>query len=175
MGPQVLQRKLIIVIAHSDDFRWFGPDELLSEWDLLVATFNRHKYEVTDATNKEFVGIHIYHDEDFNYYMDQSRMIDSIIRDAGLQGDIVEKLPYPMDGNPLSELDCATEESKAEDSKYQMSLPQGSRTARERNGPYYGDNNVCPQCSLKIWKQSWQETHSLSEASCPICQVCQRR
>ena len=110
--------KPIIVIAHSDDFRWFGPDELLSEWDLLVATFNRHKYEVTDATNKEFVGIHIYHDEDFNYYMDQSRMIDSIVRDANLQGDPIEKLPYPMDGNPLSKLDCATEESKAEDSKY---------------------------------------------------------
>jgi hypothetical protein len=41
--------------------------DLISEWDLLVITFNRHEYEVTDATSKEFVGIHIYHDEDFNY------------------------------------------------------------------------------------------------------------
>ena len=27
--------KPIIIIAHSDDFRWFGPKELLSEWDTL--------------------------------------------------------------------------------------------------------------------------------------------
>ena len=58
-----IKGKPIIVIAHSDDFRWFGPQELLSQWDFLVATFNKYKYEVTDATNKEFVGIHIYHDE----------------------------------------------------------------------------------------------------------------
>ena len=61
-----IKGKPIIVIAHSDDFRWFGPQELISQWDLLVATFNKYKYEVTDATNKEFVGIHIYHDEHFN-------------------------------------------------------------------------------------------------------------
>ena len=59
--------KPIIVIAHSDDFRWFGPPNMIHEWDLLVATFNKHKYEVTDATDKEFVGIHIYHDNNFNY------------------------------------------------------------------------------------------------------------
>jgi hypothetical protein len=70
-----IKGKPIIVIAHSDDFRWFGPPDLISQWDLVVATFNKHKYEVTDATNKKFVGIHIYHDENFNYYMDQERMI----------------------------------------------------------------------------------------------------
>ena len=44
---------------------------MMHEWDLIVATFNKHKYEITDAT---FVGI--YHDEEYNYYMDQSRMVD---------------------------------------------------------------------------------------------------
>ena len=49
--------KRLLIIAHSDDFRWFGSDDMLSEWDLLIKTFNEHKYEVTDATDKEFVGI----------------------------------------------------------------------------------------------------------------------
>ena len=52
---------------------------MIHEWDLPVATFNKHKYEVTDATDKEFVEIHIYHDNNFNYYMDQTRMISVIL------------------------------------------------------------------------------------------------
>ena len=108
----------IIVIAHSDDFRWFGPPEYLSEWDDLVATFNKYKYEVTDATNKEFVGIHIYHDEDFNYYMDQTRMITAIVAEANMTGAPDAKLPYPTDGPALSKEDSATEEQKAACSKY---------------------------------------------------------
>jgi hypothetical protein len=38
-----IKGKPIIVIAHSDDFRWFGPPEYIFECDDLVATFNRHK------------------------------------------------------------------------------------------------------------------------------------
>ena len=110
--------KPIIVIAHSDDFRWFGSEDQLSEWDLLVATFNRHKYEVTDATNKEFVGIHIYHDENFNYYMDQTRMTSAIVLESNLTGANDAKLPYPVDGDALSKRDCATDAEKAVCSKY---------------------------------------------------------
>ena len=114
-----INNKPIIVIAHSDDFRWFGPNELISEWDLLVSTFNKHKYEVTDATNKEFVGIHIYHDKDFNYYMDQTRMITSIVAEANIAGAKDEKLPFPIHGNALSKLDCpVTPEQKLKCSKY---------------------------------------------------------
>ena len=48
----------MLIIAHSDDFRWFGPLEKLDEWELIIATFNTHKYEVrTITTDKEFVGI----------------------------------------------------------------------------------------------------------------------
>ena len=113
-----IKGKPIIIIAHSDDFRWFGPDDLLSEWELLVSTFNRHKYEVTDATTKEFVGIHIYCDEERNYYMDQTRMITSIVADANMTGAKEEKLPYPIDGKALSKEDCATPEQQHECSKY---------------------------------------------------------
>ena len=114
-----IKGKPIIVIAHSDDFRWFGPPDMIKEWDLLVLTFNKHRYEVTDATNKEFVGIHIYHDADFNYYMDQERMITSIVKEANISGTKDEKIPYPMDGPALSKADCpTTEEDKRECQKY---------------------------------------------------------
>lgn len=111
-------KKPIIIIAHSDDFRWFGSKENLEEWDLIIKTFNKYKYEVTDATSKEFVGIHIYHDEDYNYYMDQTRMINSIVADANMTGAPDAKLPYPTDGPNLSKQDCPTEEQKVECSKY---------------------------------------------------------
>ena len=75
-----LKGQPLILIAHSDDFRWFGPLALISEWDLLIATFNSHNYEVTDVNSKEFVGIRITCDENFNYYMDQSRMSHSSYR-----------------------------------------------------------------------------------------------
>ena len=78
----------MLIIAHSDDFRWFGPSDKLDEWDLIIATFNAHKYEITDATDKEFVGIRIQRDEDGTYYMDQHRMIDSIIKEANISGTI---------------------------------------------------------------------------------------
>ena len=113
-----VDEKPIIIIAHSDDFRWFGSSNMIHEWDLLIQTFNEHKYEVTDATDKEFVGIRITHDEDFNYYMDQERMINSIVSEANVQGMPDAKLPYPMDGLALSKVDCALDEEKLECSKY---------------------------------------------------------
>ena len=114
-----INNKPIIVMAHSDDFRWFGPPDMIKEWDLLVLTFNKHRYEVTDATNKEFVGIHIYHDEHFNYYMDQERMITSIVKEANISGDRDEHIPAPMEGLALSKADCpTTEEETRECQKY---------------------------------------------------------
>jgi hypothetical protein len=109
-----IKGKPIIVIAHSDDFRRFGPPDLISQWDLLVATFNKHKYEVTDATNKEFVGIHIYHHENF-----KERMIKAIVEEAHIKGDKDEELPYPILGDALSKMDCpVTPEQKQECSQY---------------------------------------------------------
>ena len=47
--------KPILLIAHSDDFRWFGDESELSEWALLVNKFEKHKYKVTDVSDNEFV------------------------------------------------------------------------------------------------------------------------
>ena len=35
--------KPIFVIAHSDDFRWFGSKDVTHEWDALIKNFNKHK------------------------------------------------------------------------------------------------------------------------------------
>ena len=113
-----VQGQPLILIAHSDDFRWFGPLALISEWDLLIATFNSHKYEVTDATSKEFVGIRITCDEHFNYYMDQSRMITSIVSEANLAGAADEHLPYPPSGESLSKADNSTDLDRHMYNKY---------------------------------------------------------
>ena len=45
-----------------------------------------------DCTDKEFVGITITRDADFNYYMDQTRMITEIIKEAKLTGAKDERL-----------------------------------------------------------------------------------
>ena len=72
--------KPIFVIAHSDDFCWFGSKDVTHEWDALIENFNVHKYKVTDCMDKEFVGIYkITHDDQFNYYMDQTRLITEIV------------------------------------------------------------------------------------------------
>ena len=106
------EEKLLIIMAHSDDFRWFGPNNMLSEWDLLISNFNKYKYEMTDATDKEFVGIRITHDSDYNYYMDQERMISSIVSEANATGMKYRTLPYPLTGDPLTKMDCAIDEQE---------------------------------------------------------------
>ena len=64
----------------------------------MVKNFNAHKY--TKCTDKEFVGISITRDADFNYYMDQTRMIKEIIKEAKLTGAKDERLPYPAGNDP---------------------------------------------------------------------------
>ena len=99
---------------------------MMHEWDLIVATFNKHKYEITDATDKEFVGINIYHDEEYNYYMDQSRMVDSILREANMTGSRDEHLPYPLSGQNLSKLDNATDDERPSCAKYPYRRVKGN-------------------------------------------------
>ena len=114
-----VNEKPILVIAHSDDFRWFGSEDVRYEWEALVKNFNAHKYAVTDCTDKEFVGINITHDVDYNYYIDQTRMIKEIIKEANLTGAKDERLQYPLGNAALSKLDSATEtQKKKECSKY---------------------------------------------------------
>jgi hypothetical protein len=108
----------LLLIAHSDDFRWFGSPTMTHEWDLLVATFNAHSYEIADASDKEFIGINISTDEDMNYYVDQTRMVEAILTEAGMKGVRDEHRPYPMSGPSLSKLDNATDEERPICAKY---------------------------------------------------------
>ena len=98
----------ILLIAHSDDFRVFCDKRDLSEWDALIINFNKHKYKVTDCSDKEFVGIRITRDEEYNYFMDQHRMIDDILKELNVTGAKGERLPYPMDLPKISRLDNAS-------------------------------------------------------------------
>ena len=56
------------------------------KWDALIKNSNKHKYTVTDCTDRKYVGINITHDEDCNYYTDQSRVIMEIVKVANLKG-----------------------------------------------------------------------------------------
>ena len=69
-----------------DNTPWDLKLFFIYEWEVLVKNFNAHKYTVTDCTEKEFVGINITHDVDYNHYMDQTRMITEIIKEANLTG-----------------------------------------------------------------------------------------
>ena len=69
------EERIILFMVHSDDFRWFGDKKDLNEWDDLIKNFNKHKYKVKDWSDKEFVGIRITCDENYNYFMDQTRMV----------------------------------------------------------------------------------------------------
>jgi hypothetical protein len=108
----------LLLIAHSDEYCWCGSSTMTHEWDLLVATFNAHNYEITDASNNEFVGINISADEGMNYYIDQTRMVEAILTEAGMKGVRYELLPYPMSGPSLSKLDNATDEERPICAKY---------------------------------------------------------
>ena len=113
-----IDNSIILLIVHSDDIRWFGDKKHLSEWQLLVNTFEEHEYKVTDVSENEFVGIKITRDESYNYYMDQTRMIDDIITEAQMKNAKDEELPYPLQGEKLSKNDNATEENVAECRKF---------------------------------------------------------
>ena len=49
----------IFVIAHSDDFCWFGFEDVTNGYDALITIFNKFKYTLMDCADKEFVGINI--------------------------------------------------------------------------------------------------------------------
>ena len=112
--------KPLLIIVHSDDFRWFGDKEELEEWYILVKNFEKHKYKVTDVTDNEFVGIKITIDKDHNYYMDQTRMINEILKEAHMLNEKDERLPYPnpQQEKQISKEDNATEENEKESKKY---------------------------------------------------------
>ena len=163
--------KPILLIAHSDDFRWFGSHDQLHEWVLLIATFKKYKYSVTDATANEFVGIRITCDENSNYYMDQTRMIDEIIKDLNMTGSKEEHLPYPMTGPSLSKADNATDAQKQECSKYPYRRVVGQLM--------YGmvHTMVCIMYALNVLSRYSNNPgpRHITQAFAPICQDFEQR
>ena len=73
-------KRPILLIAHSDDFRFFCDKRDFDEWDALIKNFEKYNYEVTECTGKESVGTMITHDAEYNYSMDQHRMIDDFLK-----------------------------------------------------------------------------------------------
>ena len=102
----------ILVMFHSDDFRWIGPRNMLSEWDALVQAFEGSKYKVEDCTNEPFVGINVTTDKEGNYYLDQKRAIEGVINAARLSRAKIQKLPYPLDGKSLSKEDNVKDDAE---------------------------------------------------------------
>ena len=86
---------------------------MLAEWVKLVAAFEASRYKVKDCTKEPFVGINVTTDEQSNYYLDQKKSIESVVKAAKVSGAKVQKLPYPLDGPPLSKADSAKNEAEA--------------------------------------------------------------
>ena len=70
---------------------------MLSERDALVH-IEGSKYKVKDCTNKPFVGINVTADKEGNYYLDQKRAIEGVIKAASVSGAKIQQIPYPLDG-----------------------------------------------------------------------------
>ena len=76
----------------------------------MSATLSRYKVE--DCPNEPFVGITVTFDKDDNYYLDQKRAIEGVVKAAKLSGAKIQKLPYPLDGKSLSKEDNAKDDSE---------------------------------------------------------------
>ena len=55
---------------------------MLAEWDTLVAAFEASRYKVKDCTKEPFVGVNVTTDEQGNYYLDQKKSIESVVKAA---------------------------------------------------------------------------------------------
>ena len=63
------------------------------------------------------LGINVTTDEQGNYYLDQKKSIESVVKAAKVSSAKVQKLPYPLDGPSLSKADNAKNEAEANEVK----------------------------------------------------------
>ena len=103
----------ILLMFHSDDFRWSGSKSVMHEWDILVKAFEESKYKVKDCTADPFVGINVSTDEDGNYYLNMKEKIEGVVKVARNGGAPKQKLPYPYGGPSLSKADNAKDDAEA--------------------------------------------------------------
>ena len=88
---------------------------MIAEWDTLVASFEAARYNVKDCIKQSFVGINIISDNQGNYYLDQKKSIEGVVKAAKVSGCKVQKLPYPLEGPSLSQADNAKDEAEAKE------------------------------------------------------------
>ena len=81
-----------------------------------MAVFEASGYKVKDCTREPFVGINVTMDEQGNYYLDQKKSMESVVKAAKVRGAKVQKLPYPLDGPSLSKAHKAKNEAEANES-----------------------------------------------------------
>ena len=93
-----IEGRPILLMFQSDDFRWCGPSNMIAEWDTLVTSFEAARYKVKDCTKQPFVGINVTSDNQGNYYLDQKKSIEGVVKAAKVSGCKVQKLPYPLEG-----------------------------------------------------------------------------
>ena len=100
-----INRLPILVVFRSDGSCWCGPPTMLSELDALVKALEESKYKVKDCTNEPFLSINVSCDKDGNYYLDQNRAIEGVVKATKLGGAKIQKLRYPLDGKSMSKED----------------------------------------------------------------------
>ena len=54
-------------------------------------------------------------DNQGNYYLDQKKSIEGVVKAAKVSGCKVQKLPYPVEGPSLSKTDNAKDEAEAKE------------------------------------------------------------
>ena len=104
-----IEGRPILLMFRSDDFRWCGPSNMIAEWDTLVVSFEAARYK------GPFVGINVTSDNQGDYYLDQKKSIEGVVKAAKVSGCKVQKLPYPLEGPSLFKADNAKDEAEAKE------------------------------------------------------------
>lgn len=76
---------------------------------------------MTDASDKEFVGINITCDEDYNYFIDQTRMLDKILEGIGMKNG---EIPVSKNSRPVNVRDGTYQNDNNVRSKCTVTLRQ---------------------------------------------------
>ena len=61
------------------DWRKTHSDDLIAEWDTLVASFKAARYKVKDCIKEASVGTNVTSDNQGNYYLDQKKSIEGVV------------------------------------------------------------------------------------------------
>ena len=85
---------------------------MLAEWNALVAAFEESRYKVKDCIKEPIVGINVTTDEQGNYYLDQKKSIENVVKATKFSDANVQKLLYPLDGPFLSTANNANNEAE---------------------------------------------------------------